>query len=143
MVSDANAAVIPRLKIDVLRKRAIEEREVAETLSDEKAQFAFAPRPRDYVAIFSSQGFQARAVVFELLGNERWRGVQIAMTVDGSPQFPNVSPREWNPEKMNIRLRRRKSEVESTPMDLNDNNARRHRARKQCERGRGRSARRF
>jgi hypothetical protein len=37
MVSDANAAVIPRLKIDVSRKRAIEEREVAETLSDEKA----------------------------------------------------------------------------------------------------------
>lgn len=45
MVPDANAAVIPRLKIDDLRKRALEERDVAETLSDEKAQFAFALDP--------------------------------------------------------------------------------------------------
>jgi hypothetical protein len=43
MVPDANAAAIPSLKIDVLPKRALEEREVAETLSDEKEQFAFAP----------------------------------------------------------------------------------------------------
>jgi hypothetical protein len=40
IVQDANEAVIQRLKIEVLRKTALEKGNVAETLSNEKGQFA-------------------------------------------------------------------------------------------------------
>jgi hypothetical protein len=46
---------------------------------------------------------------------------EIAMTVGQLPHFPNVSPQEWNPEKLNTRIDCRKNEVELAHMDLNDN----------------------
>jgi hypothetical protein len=59
---------------------------------------------------------------------------EIALTVGSSPGFSNVSLQEWNPEKMNTRIDRRRSEVKLARMDMNDNSVRRPTAREQCER---------
>ena len=97
MVQDASEAVIPRLKIEVLSKGALEKGDVAEALSNEKGQFALSLEQGSYLAIFTYLGFRTRAIAFEL-GNEGWQGIRVAMTVGGSPSSPNAPPQEWNPE---------------------------------------------
>jgi 5-hydroxyisourate hydrolase-like protein (transthyretin family) len=98
IVQDAGDAVIQRVKIEVLRKAALEKGNVAETLSNEKGQFALPLENGSYVAIFTYLGFKTRAMAFEL-GNQGWQGVRIAMTVGGSPSSPNAPPQEWKPER--------------------------------------------
>jgi hypothetical protein len=96
VVEDATEAVIPRLKIQVLRKEALDKGNVAEIQSDERGQFAASLDRGNYVAIFTHPGFRTRAIAFEV-GNEGWRGVRIALSVGGSLASPNAAPLEWNP----------------------------------------------
>lgn len=98
VVQDENDALIQHLKIEVLRRGALEKGNIAETFSNQKGQFALHLDGGAYVAIFTYRGFQTRAIAFEL-GNEGWRGISIAMTVGGSPSSPNAPPQEWNPKQ--------------------------------------------
>jgi len=96
VVQDASDAVIPGLKIEVLRKAALEKGDLAQTLSNEKGQFTLPLDRGEYLAVFTYQGFKTRAVAFKL-ANEGWQGIRIAMTVGGSPSSPIAPPQEWNP----------------------------------------------
>jgi hypothetical protein len=96
VVQDPAEAVIPRLKIQVLRKDALDQGPVAEVQSNERGQFALALAPGAYAAVFTYQGFATRAINFEI-GSQGWRGLRIEMSVGGSPRSPDAPPQEWVP----------------------------------------------
>lgn len=97
VVQDPAEAVIPCLKIQVLRKHALDQGPVAEVQSNERGQFALSLAPGTYAAVFTYQGFATRAINFEI-GSQGWRGLRIQMSVGGSPRSPDAPPQEWNPE---------------------------------------------
>ncbi len=96
VVQDEGKAVIPRLKIEVLRRESLQTGPVARAESNEKGQFDLQLPQGSYVAVFSYQGFRRRSLAFTI-GSKGWQGIQLTMIVGGL-ETEDPLPTEWNPD---------------------------------------------
>jgi len=83
VVQDPSGAVIPRTNIEVLRKRSVDDGDVADIESDEKGLFSAHLEAGTYIAVFRFRGFHTTMFPFEI-GKEGWKALKLRMQIGGT-----------------------------------------------------------
>jgi hypothetical protein len=90
VVEDATGGVIPKVKIEILRKDPageIDENSMAKIESNDRGRFSLGLQAGAYVAIFEYPGFNLTAFPFEI-NQKGWSGIRVTLQVGDANRTP-------------------------------------------------------